>query len=186
MHLRCPFCANVLKFQPTFWERIGLKTHVQTCCPTCQRPCNRQDASDDGHGVWALGGDHSGRNWWRPHRRCRCCTEQAMHRAAGKPHKDDTQPDATVEELVRTCMRHQRSCAGRDGPRAGSQRWRTAHLRNEMTNAVEVLAVLGTTSSESGGREFQQLVARHGAGNFVIYTSLGNEGRRAAGEAGGP
>ncbi len=170
---RCPFCANVLKLQPTFWERIGLKA-AHTMCPTCQRPCNRQDASMMGqaYGHWA---ESFRQELVEALSTLPVLSEQAMQRALGSPHRDDTHLMPTVDELVRTCMRHQRSVLV-EMARGREASLETAHLRNETSNAIEVLAVLGTASSESGGKEFQQLVARHGAGNFVIYTHPAHHG----------
>lgn len=170
---RCPFCANVLKFQPTFWERIGLKT-TRSFCPTCQRPCNAQDARMMGaaYGHWA---EAFRRDLTEALAELPVLPEPAMHRALGKPHKDDTQLIPTVEELVRICMRHQRSVLI-EMARGREATLEVAHLRHDSSNAVEVLAILGTTSAESGEREYQQLVARQGAGNFVVYTHPGKQG----------
>ena len=40
---RCPFCANVLKIQPTFWTHLGFKP-AKVHCPTCQRDFEQCDA----------------------------------------------------------------------------------------------------------------------------------------------
>jgi len=170
---RCPFCANVLKLQPTFWERIGLKTN-RTICLTCQKPCNPQDARMMGsaYGHWA---ESFRLDLIDSLAHLPVLAEQALHRALGRPHRDDTHLMPSVEELVRICMRHQRSVLI-EMARGREATLEVAPLRNETTSAAEVLAVLGTTSSESGAKEYQQIIARQGHANFVVYTYPGKEG----------
>jgi hypothetical protein len=170
---RCPFCANVLKLQPTFWERIGLKTN-RTNCPTCQRPCNRQDARMMGsaYGHWA---ESFRQDLIDALAELPVLAEATMHRALGCPHRDDTHLMPSVDELVRICMRHQRSVLI-EMARGREATLEVAPLRNDTSRAVEVLAVLGTTSTESGAKEFQQLIARHSHANFVVYTHPGKDG----------
>ena len=50
------------------------------------------------------------------------------------------------------------------------------HLHNETTHAVEVVAILGTSASESGAREWEQIVARTGMSHFVLFTYPGTQG----------
>jgi hypothetical protein len=44
------------------------------------------------------------------------------------------------------------------------------HLRDQATNAIETVAILGTSSTESGAREWQQIVARTDTSHFILYT----------------
>ena len=170
---RCPFCANVLKLQPTFWERIGLKNN-RALCPTCQRPCNPQDARMMGsaYGHWA---ESFRQDLIDALAQIPVLSEASMHRALGRPHKDDTQLMPSVDELVRICMRHQRSVLI-EMARGREATLEVAHLRNDSSNIIEVLAVLGTNASESGGKEYEQVIARHSHANFVVYTYPGKEG----------
>jgi hypothetical protein len=164
---RCPFCASVIKVQPTFWSRLGLKP-ARAVCTACQRECEARDAQTMGASYFH----------WAEHFRVRLTqtlgsapilSEPAMNRALGNPHKDDTRLLVSVEELVRTCLRHQRL------PVIEMARGREASLEvvplcNEATAAVEAVAVLGTSSVESGGKEFEQIIARTGDSQYVLYT----------------
>ena len=170
---RCPFCANVLKLQPSFWERIGLKS-TKTLCPTCHRSCDARDAHTMGAAYW---------HWAEVFRKefvealeeLPILSEAAMERALGRPHKDDTRLIPSVEELVRTCLRHQRAVLI-EMARGREATLEIVHLVDEKTTRPETIAVLGTSSTESGAKECEQLVARFAVTHFVLYnypTKLG-------------
>lgn len=163
---RCPFCANVLKLQPTFWERIGLKSS-KTLCPTCHRSCDARDAHTMGAAYW---------HWAEAFRKeltealkpLPILSEPQMDRALGKPHRDDTRLISSVEELVRTCMKHHRAVLI-EMARGRESTLEVVHLNNEGSAQPESVAILGTSSSESGAKEWEQLVARMGHTHFVLY-----------------
>ncbi len=170
---RCPFCANVIKIQPSFWARLGLKP-ARAACPTCRRECEARDAHTMGSSFF----------YWAEQFRSQLTKaldavpilpEHAMHRALGNPHKDDTRLISSLDELVRACLRHHRT------PIIERARGREAllevvHLHNETSATIEVVAILGTSSSESGAKEWQQLIARIGTSHFVLYTYPGTDG----------
>ncbi len=173
---RCPFCANVLKLQPSIWERIGLKP-TKTHCPSCQRSCESRDAHTMGSAFW---------HWAEQFRKeltdmlqeLPILSEPAMLRALGMPHKDDTRLMPSMDELMRTCLRHHREvliemAKGREST------LEVVPLDNEVNSGMEAVAVLGTTSSESGAKELEQIVARRGMNHFVLYTYPGKEGAEA-------
>lgn len=170
---RCPFCANVLKLQPSFWERIGLRAS-KIRCPTCQRTCEMRDAHTMGAAYW---------HWAEMFRgeliaainQLPILSEPAMHRALGMPHKDDTRLMPSVDELVRTCLRHQRA-ALIEMAKGREASLEVVFLNNETSGKPEVVAVVGATSAESGGREGEQLIVRHGMAHFVLYNYPGKEG----------
>jgi len=170
---RCPFCANVVKIEANFWSRIGLKT-ARVFCITCQRPSDARDAHTMGasfyHWAELFRGKLTSALQSVP-----ILSDPAMMRALGDPHKDDTRLIASLEELVRSCLRHHRL------PLTEMARGREAtlevvHLHNDVSGAVEVVAILGTSSSESGHKEWEQVVARNGPNSFVLYTYPGKDG----------
>jgi hypothetical protein len=174
---RCPFCANVLKLQPSFWEKIGLKAaHAQ--CPTCQRRCEARDAETMGAAYY---------HWAEAFRKdlvahldaLPVLPQPAMDRALGKPLREDTRLIPSVDELIRTCMRHQRTVLV-EMARGREATLDVVHLCNEAGGGPEVVAVLGTSAAESGEREQEQLIARTGPGQFVLYnypSAMGAEPR---------
>ncbi len=170
---RCPFCANVIKVESTFWSRIGLKTALAYCMP-CQRSFEARDAQTMGSSFhqWAelFRGKLAQALNLAP-----ILPEPVLHRALGNPHKDDTRLIPSLDELVRTCLRHQRTPLI-EMARGRESTLEVTHLHNEATGDVEVVAILGTSSSESGSREWEQLVARTGLSHFVLYTHPGTSG----------
>jgi hypothetical protein len=162
---RCPFCANVLKLQPTFWERIGLKP-AKTHCPTCHRTCEAQDANTMGsaYGHWAetfrkeLGEAVDG---------LPVLEESEVYQALGNPMRDETRIISTMEDLVRTCSRQHRTVLV-EMARGREATLDVVHLKDAMGRA-QAVAVLGTTAPESGTREQEQLIARSGKNQFVLF-----------------
>ena len=65
----------------------------------------------------------------------------------------------SVEELVRTCMKHHRAVLI-EMARGREATLEVVHLNSEATAQAESVAILGTSSSESGAKEWEQLVAR--------------------------
>ena len=170
---RCPFCACIVKLAPSFWERIGIRT-ARIHCPTCQRQCDARDARTmgDAFGHWA---DIFRGKIVAAVEKLPCLTEHAIHRALGMPPKEDTRLLSSVDELVRTCLRHQRSVVI-EMARGREATLEVAYLNSESSHTPELVAVLGTSSAESGTRETQQLVARQTAAHFVLFTRPGKEG----------
>ena len=164
---RCPFCANVIKVKATFWSRLGLKA-ARAFCPACQRVCEARDARMMGasfhHWVELFRGRLTEALAAAP-----ILSESAIIRVLGNPNKDETQLITSPDELLRACLQHQRlpvseMACGREAVLD------VAPLRNEATAAVEAVAVLGTSSTESGRKEFEQIIARASATQFVVYT----------------
>ena len=86
---------------------------------------------------------------------------------------------AHTDELIRTCMRHQRTVLV-EMARGREATLDVVHLCNEAGGGPEVVAVLGTSAAESGEREQEQLIARTGPGQFVLYnypSAMGAEPR---------
>jgi hypothetical protein len=173
---RCPFCAHVLKLQPSFWERIGLKSS-KIRCPSCQRACDGRDAHTMGSAYW---------HWAELFRKelsglleaLPVLPEPAMHRALGMPNKEDTRLIPSFDELVRTCLRHHRQVLI-EMARGREAMLEAVHLMNDQ-NAPELVAILGTTAVESGERDQEQLIARAGHSHYVLYNypvSAGAEAR---------
>jgi len=164
---RCPYCANILKLQPSFWARLGLKQD-HTNCPNCQRECEARDARSMGASYFH----------WAEQFRYRLTealktlpilAEPDLHRALGNPSKDDLRLITSVDELVRHCLHHQRT-ALMEMSLCREATLEVVHLRNDITKASETVAILGTSCSESGAREWQQIAARTGMSHFVLYT----------------
>jgi hypothetical protein len=164
---RCPFCANVIRVEPTFWSRLGLKP-ARAVCTACQRECAARDAQTMGASYfhWA---EHFRMQLTEALEKAPILSESAIVRAMGNPNKDDVRLMGSLEELVRACLRHQR-VAVFEMARGSEAALEVVHLRNEATAAVETVAVLGTSSSESGAKEFEQIVARSDASHYVLYT----------------
>src|SRR5436309_1089442 len=104
---RCPLCANVLKLEPTFWERIGLRS-TKVRCPSCHHDCDPRDADMMGSAFW---------HWAEAFRSDLMCaldklpvleSESAVDRALGTIHRHDARIMPSTDELVRSCMKHQR------------------------------------------------------------------------------
>ena len=163
---RCPFCANVVKVQATFWSRVGLKA-ARAACATCQREWEARDAQTMGASY------HQWAEQFRVHLKeavalAPILSEGAMNRALGHPHKDYTRLMSSLDELIHTCLRHQHvplleMAKGREAS------LEVVHLRDEASHTIETVAILGTSASESGAKEWQQVVARTGAWQFVVY-----------------
>lgn len=170
---RCPFCATVIEVQTSLWSRLGLKA-ARAFCRSCQRDSDVRDAHTMGASFYHWAELFRGK-LTQGLQAVPILPEPHMYRALGNPHKDDTRLIPSLDELVRSCMRHHRA------PLIEMARGREAtlevvHLRNETTGAVEVLAILGTSCSESGAKESEQIIARTGVAHFVIYTYPGKEG----------
>lgn len=173
---RCPFCANVLKHQPSLWERIGLKSSAVQC-PTCLRKCEGRDAHTMGAAYY---------HWAEEFRKelaaavdsLPLLTEAAMHRALGRPPAEDTRLMPSFEELVRTCLRHQRTVLV-EMARGREATLEVAVVSSEEVGQPDTVAVLGTASSESGSKELEQLIARTGMHHYVLYNYPSKEGAEA-------
>jgi hypothetical protein len=163
---RCPFCANVLKLEPSFWERIGLKAS-KTHCPTCHRTCEAQDANTMGsaYGHWA--------EVFRKEL-TECVTalpvleEVDVFRVLGNPMRDETRIFSSIDDLVRTCSRHHRTVI------VEMARGREATLdvvfMNDAAGGPEAVAILGVSAPESGSREQQQLIARSAPNAYTLFS----------------
>ena len=164
---RCPFCANIIRVQPTFWSRLGLKP-ARAVCTACQRECEARDAQSMGasffHWAERFRMQLSGALEKAP-----VLEEPAIVRAFGNPNKDEVKLMGSLEELVRACLRHQRLPVT-EMARGSEAALEVAPLRNEATSAVETVAVLGTSSLESGSREFEQIIARPDTSHYALYT----------------
>jgi hypothetical protein len=170
---RCPFCANIISIQPTFWSRLGLKP-ARAVCTACQRECEARDAQTMGASYF----------YWAERFRLQLTdalatapilTESAIVRAFGNSNRDDVKLMRSLEELVRACLRHQRLPVT-EMARGSEAALEVAPLRNEATSAVETVAVLGTSSSESGAKEFEQIVARTDNSHYALYTYPAGQG----------
>jgi hypothetical protein len=186
---RCPYCANVIRVQPTFWSRLGLKP-ARAVCTACQRECEARDAQTMGASYF----------YWAERFRLQLSdalekapilTESMVVQALGVPSKDEVRLMGSLEELVRACLRHQRVPVV-EMARGSEAALEVASLRNEATSAVEAVAVLGTSSSESGAKEFEQIIARTDGSHYALYTYPAVEGaeprvkRAVHGSTGGP
>jgi hypothetical protein len=169
---RCPFCANVLKHQPSIWERIGFKAGTVQC-PTCLRKCESRDAHTMGAAYW---------HWAEVFRKelaqhvetLPVLSEPAMQRAMDRPNKEDTRLISSFEELVRTVLRHHRTVLI-EMARGREAFLECAHLTGE-SNSPEIVAVLSTSAAESGERELEQLISRNGLSSFILYNYPPNAG----------
>jgi hypothetical protein len=162
---RCPFCANVIQAEVSFWTRIGLRSG-KTVCNTCRRTCTVQDAHTMGSAYW---------HWAETFRkelsdmvqRLPMLPDNTMYRALGNPLKEDTRVIVTIDELTRTCLRHHRAVL------IEMARGREARLDIVELDGVsgegQIGAILGVSAPESGSRELEQLVARTGVDHFVLY-----------------
>jgi hypothetical protein len=170
---RCPFCAGVVRVQATFWSRLGLKP-ARAVCPACRRVSEARDAQIMGASYYHWAERFRGR-LTEALAAAPILSEPAMIRALGNPHKEETQLIASPDELVRACLRHQRLPVS-ELARGREAALEVAPLRNEATAAVEAVAVLGTSSLESGRKEFEQIVARTGEKQYVLYTYPAGQG----------
>lgn len=170
---RCPFCANVLKLQPTFWNRMGFKP-AKVRCPTCQRECEPCDAHTMGSQYW---------NWAEQFRKdltdalqaTAILSEPAALKALGSPIREDTRLISSLEELVRICLRHHRHAVV-EMARGLEASLEVVPMTNQTSSCVEAIATVSKTSIESGGKQLEQLVARTGLSHFVLYTYPGADG----------
>jgi hypothetical protein len=155
----------VLKLQPTFWERIGLKP-AKTHCPTCHRTCEAQDAHTMGsaYGHWA---EIFRKELAEAVKALPILEESDIYRALGNPMRDETRVVSTVEDLVRNCSRHQRVVLV-EMARGREATLEVVHLKNAM-GEPEAVAILGTTAPESGTREQEQLIARSAVNTFALF-----------------
>ena len=173
---RCPFCANVLKIQPTFWERLGFKPPAVRCT-SCQREFDRCDAHTMGTQYW---------NWAEQFRKSltealqttAILSEPAAMRALGSPASADTRLISSLEELVRICLRHHRHAIV-EMARGLEATLEVVPLWNQGATAVEAMATVSKTSMESGGKQHEQIVARTGMSHYVLFTYPGADGVEA-------
>jgi hypothetical protein len=163
---RCPFCANVLKVQHSFWERIGLRP-AKARCPTCHRSCEAVDAETMGsaYGHWA---DIFRKELTAMLEGLPILEEAAMYRALGTPLRDDTRSISSVEDLIRACTRQHRAVLV-EMARGREATLEVVHLM-DSGNKPEVVAILGTSAPESASREQEQLIARSGMHHYVLFT----------------
>jgi hypothetical protein len=170
---RCPFCANVLKIQPSFWSHLGFKAG-KVRCPTCQRDFEARDAETMGSQYW---------NWAEQFRKqltevlfaAPILSEPAAMRVLGNPSSDETRLIPSLDELVRNCLRHHRH-ALIEMVRGREATLEVVPLQNQTTNVVEAAAIISTTSVESGGQRHEQIVTRTGMTHFVLLTYTGEDG----------
>jgi hypothetical protein len=101
-------------------------------------------------------------------------SEPAMHRALGNPNKEDTRLIPSFEELLRTCLRHHRQVLI-EMARGREAALEAVHLMGER-NTAEVTAILGKSAAESGEKELEQLIARAGPSQYVLYNHPSTEG----------
>jgi hypothetical protein len=102
-------------------------------------------------------------------------SELASKTALGNPNAQDVRVFTAVEELVRACLRHQRT-AVMEMARGREATLEVVPLGTEPTKAPEMVAILGTSSQESGSKEWEQIVVRSGHAQFVLYTHPGTAG----------
>jgi hypothetical protein len=170
---RCPFCANVLKIEPTFWEHLGFKP-PEVRCPACQQQCDRRDAQTMGTQYW---------NWAEQFRKSftetlqttAILSEPVAMKALGSPNSDDTRVISSLDELVRICLRHHRHALV-EMARGREATLEVAPLWNPDVTSVEAVATVSKTSMESGARQHEQIVARTGMTHFVLFTYAGADG----------
>jgi hypothetical protein len=170
---RCPFCGNVIKIEATFWSRLGLRPS-RVACGTCRQQSESRDARTMGE---------SYHDWAELFRgklmellaKVPVLSEEALKTALGNPNAQDVKVFTAMEDLVRTCLRHQRT-AVTEMARGREATLDVVPLCNETTKALEMVAILGTSSQESGSKEWEQIVARSGPAEFVLYTHPGTAG----------
>lgn len=170
---RCPFCAGVLKIQPTFWTRLGFKP-AQVRCPTCQREFDQREAHTMGAQYW---------NWAEQFRQnltaalttAPILSEPAAHKALGSPIREDTRIISSLEELVRICLRHHRHAIV-EMARGREASLEVVALKDQSTSAMEAIATVSKTSMESGAKQHEQVIARTGMSHFVLFTYPGPDG----------
>lgn len=162
---RCPFCANVLKLQPTFWERIGLKA-AKTHCPTCHRTCEAQDANTMGsaYGHWA---EVFRKEVAELVTALPVLEESDVYRALGNPMRDETRMFSSTDDLVRACSRQHRAVLV-EMARGREATLDVVHMPGR-DGQPEAVAILGITSPDSGSREQEQLIARGGPNYFYMF-----------------
>jgi hypothetical protein len=170
---RCPFCANVIKIEPTFWSRLGLRPS-RVVCSACRQQSDARDARTMGESY----------HYWAELFRAKLMeiletvpvlSENALTVALGNPNTDDVKVFTAMEDLVRMCLRQQRT-AVMEMARGREATLEVVPLCNESTKVPEVVAILGTSSQESGSKEWEQIVARSGHAQFVLYTHPGTAG----------
>ena len=103
--------------------------------------------------------------------------ESTLFRALGNPMRDDTRTLSSTEDLIRTCTRQHRSVLV-EMARGREATLDVVHL-NTSDAKPEVVAILGTSSPESGSREQEQLIARSGLHQYVLFTYPASAGAEA-------
>jgi hypothetical protein len=170
---RCPFCANVIKIEPTFWSRLGLRP-ARVVCGACRQQSESRDARTMGESYHYWAELFRGKLTEMLHT-VPVLSEAALKTALGNPNAEDMKEFSTTEDLVRTCLRHQRT-AVMEMARGREATLEVVPLCNEMTKVPEMVAILGTSSQESGSKEWEQIVVRTGHAQFVLYTHPGTAG----------
>jgi hypothetical protein len=161
-----------MKIETTFWHKIGLR-RAQGLCLTCQRPCEARDAETMGAAYF---------HWAEEFRKeltdivmhLPVLNDSDMQRALSRPSADKTQLIPSVEELVRTVLRHHRQALVEMA--RGRESSLDAIPYGDNPASPEIAAVLSSASVESGGREHEQLIARTGLHSFVLYNYPAKEG----------
>ena len=164
---RCPFCANVLKIQPSFWTRLGFKPN-KVRCSACERDFEQRDAHTMGAQYW---------NWAELFRKqltdalsaLPILSEHAALAALGSPLREDIRVIPALDELTRHCLRHHRH-ALIEMTRGREATLEVVPLKTETTAAVDAAAIISTTSAESGAQRLEQIIARTGMSHFVLCT----------------
>ena len=170
---RCPFCANVLKIQPSFWTHLGFKP-PKVQCNACQRDFDQCDAHTMGTQYW---------NWAEQFRQRLAAalnttlilSESAALKALGSPIREDTRTLSSLEELLRICLRYHRHALV-EMARGREASLEVVPLMNQTATSIEAIATVSKTSVESGAHQHEQVVARTGMSHFVLFTYPGADG----------
>jgi hypothetical protein len=170
---RCPFCASVLKIEPTFWEHLGFKPPAIRC-PACQQDFDRCDAHTMGTQYWNWA-EHFRKRFNEALQTTAILSEPAAMKALGSPHSDETRLISSLEELVRICLRHHRHALV-EMARGREATLEVVPLWNQGATAVEAIASVSKTSLESGAKQHEQIVARTGMTHYVLFTYAGADG----------
>jgi hypothetical protein len=170
---RCPFCANVLKIEPTFWERLRFRPPAGRC-PVCLRDYDRRDAHTMGEQYWKWA-EQFRKSLTEALQTTAILSEPAAMKALGSPHSDDTRLISSLEELVRIGLRHHRHALV-EMARGREATLDVVPLGNPSATAVDAVATVSKTSLESGARQHEQIVARTGMTHYVLFTYAGADG----------
>jgi hypothetical protein len=102
-------------------------------------------------------------------------SESAVDRALGTPQRHDARIMPSTDELVRSCMKHQRPVLI-EMARGRQASLEVAHFADETSERVEAIAILGTSSPDTGGKEWAQVIARSSATHYVLYNPPSAQG----------